>query len=184
MFARAKAICLAICIVSLPICVTAQNFPIYEDALPVASIDQDRLFTDSAFGRRFDVDYLTQRDTLAAENRLIEVELEKEELDLLTQRATLEPADFRVLATQFDEKVVRIRREQQSKINDLNLAIETARREFFEIAAPIIDLYMVQNGIIFILQEQSIFLGRQQGDITDQLIERIDARTNVDEPKE
>jgi Skp family chaperone for outer membrane proteins len=175
MRALAAACCLAWAALCVPPAVNAQNYPVYEDMLPVAMINQDRLFTGSDFGQKFEREYASRRDELVAENRSIEAELENEELDLLDKRSGLESTEFRRLASAFDKKVIEIRQEQKTKITLLNKAVDESRREFFKIATPVIERFMDENGILFLLHEQAIFLGRTAGDITDDLIIRINA---------
>ena len=182
MRALAKVLCLCLLSLLTPFSASAQNFPVFEDFLPVAMVNQDRLFTGSDFGKKFERDFATKRNELVAENRRIESELEQEELDLVDKRTTLEVTEFRKLATLFDKKVVGIRQAQKTKISDLNRAVETARQQFFALATPIIERYMDEHGIVFLLHEQAIFLGRQTGDITGELILRINLETETQAP--
>ena len=83
------------------------------DLLPsqVLTLDQERLFAQSAYGKRVVAEIEEASRVLAAENREIEARLAAEEKDLTVRRATLTAAEFRPLADGFDAKVTRIRAE-------------------------------------------------------------------------
>ena len=62
-----------------------------------------------------------------AENRRIEAELTAEERTLTEIRDDLSPVQFRARAAAFDEKVQRLRREQDEKARALGQTDEEAR---------------------------------------------------------
>jgi Skp family chaperone for outer membrane proteins len=152
---------------------SAQTFPTFDPKLPVASISQDRLFSESAFGRAALSDQAARAEALASENRRIEQELEAEELSLTELRKTTDPDEFRKMATAFDTKVNEIRAAQNAKLTELTTSLESARLDFFNRSLPVLLTLMEERGIQFILQEQAILLAAAQGDITDEAIARI-----------
>lgn len=153
----------------------AQNFPVYKESLPVASLNSDRLFSESMAGKAI-LDASRERSiALGEENRRIEAELEREERDLTEKRKTLPPEEFRKLADAFDEKVEAIRSTQNGKATALTQELEAARREFSTRVRPILQQLMSEKGIIFVLNEQAIALALSSGDITDLALQRVDA---------
>lgn len=165
---------IAVLVAFSPCVVMAQGFPIFQESVPVAVVNEQRLFNSSLWGKRFNQGYLAQRSDLISENGRIEAALEQEEQDLADKRSSLTPDEFRVLAEEFDKKVIAIREEQGAKVKSLSDQNEEVRRAFFQAARPVIERFMEENGIIFILDAQAIFLGRNTGDITDLLIQRLD----------
>ena len=87
---------------------------------PVLTIDSERIFIESDFGRSVARQIEAEGSALAAENRQIEAALEAEERALTDQRAELSPEDFRELANAFDEKVQQTRRDQAAKGQAIN----------------------------------------------------------------
>lgn len=154
---------------------SGQQFPIYKETLPVASLNLDRLFSESQFGKKVLEESRAKTVELSEENRRIEAELEREERDLTEKRKVLPAEDFRLLAEAFDQKVVRVRRTQNSKANDLGEQLDTARREFSERVQPILLQLMREKGITFILDEQAVVFALSSGDVTDEVIARVDA---------
>jgi Skp family chaperone for outer membrane proteins len=145
-------------------------------ATPVLTIDQERLFAESLFGRAATARLTADEAALVAENLKIEAALEAEERGLTSQRPTMSADAFRVMADAFDVKVEGIRAAQRAKYTALTTAHDEDRRQFFvEIAAPVIAQTMQDMGAVAVLDKQSIILSLQSIDVTTQVIARIDA---------
>jgi Skp family chaperone for outer membrane proteins len=142
---------------------------------PILTIESDRLFNESLFGRRVAAEIEADSALLAAENRRIEAELIAEERALTDQRASTDPQAFRVLADAFDEKVRAIRREQDAKARDLGQRTEELRRNFLQAAQPVLEGIMVDAGAAVMLERRNILLAADVIDVTDLAIERINA---------
>ncbi|TMM55586.1 OmpH family outer membrane protein [Sulfitobacter sabulilitoris] len=142
---------------------------------PILTIDSDRLYLESAFGRRTAREIEAQGAELAAENRRIEAALTAEEKDLTERRPTMEPTAFRALADAFDEKVQTTRREQDAKTRALNQQLEERRSVFLTAAAPVLETLMREAGAAVILEKRSVFLSANAIDITSDALARIDA---------
>ncbi|MEL6519733.1 MAG: OmpH family outer membrane protein [Pseudomonadota bacterium] len=140
---------------------------------PILTIDQDRLFSLSDFGRRVQADLLEASRELAEENRAIENELAAEELQLTEQRKTLEPEQFRALADAFDEKVTELRRQQDGKTMALQRQRDQARADFINTALPVLTEIVEEAGAVAIIDKNSVFLTVNKIDITDSAIERL-----------
>lgn len=141
----------------------------------ILTISSERLFAESAFGRRVAREIETESGILATENRRIEAELTAEERELTNRRAGMEAAEFRVMADAFDAKVQTIRDTQEGKARALGQRLETARVEFLQAARPILEAVMREAGAGVILERSSVFLSANATDVTDLAILRIDA---------
>ena len=138
------------------------------------TIEIDRLFAQSAYGARVSTRIEEEGTRIAAENRRIEAELTEEERALTQQRATLEPARFRALADAFDQKVQALRQEQDAKARALGTLSEESRRQFLQLAEPVLAEIMQQTGAAALLDKRTVFLSADVIDITDLAISRID----------
>lgn len=147
---------------------------------PILTLDTDRLLNDSAAGRAIDQELAEKSAALAAENRRIEADLTDEEKDLSARRASLSSEVFRAEAAAFDEKVNRIRAEQDAKLRDLQARSEAARRTILEAANPVLALIMQETGAVAILENGSVIASLQTIDITDLAIRRLDAAMEGD----
>lgn len=158
-----------------PVC--AQNVPLAGPLAqpdPVLTIDQDRLFTESAYGRATLSKLEAEQADLLAENRKIETALEEEERGLTEQRKTLPAAEFKALAEAFDTRVEGIRAAQVEKDRKLRQAVEENQRRFYAAAFPVIGQLMQDMGASVVLDKQTIILSLQRIDVTDEAIARID----------
>ncbi len=170
--ARAAALALGLVLAAAP--APAQEIGA---SLPVATLDQDALFLQSAFGQRLQRDLETQRDALAAENRRIETELIAEEQALTEQRKTLAPGDFAPLAQAFDQKVESIRSEQDAKARSLQQRLDRERQLFLSQVGPVLAEILRNRGALVLIDSAAVLIAAAGVDITEQAIAAlIDAR--------
>lgn len=137
---------------------------------PVLTIDSERLFLESAFGRRVAAEIETLSATLAGENRQIEAALEAEEQELTEMRATMDAEEFRALADAFDEKVQQTRQAQAAKGRALNDQLDEEREVFLIAAAPVLEQLMRKADAAVILERRSVFVSASAIEITDDAI--------------
>lgn len=179
---RLMAFCtLGVAALLLPLSVSAQELP----RSPILTIDSDLLYAQSAFGKRVENNFAADGALLEAENRRIEGELQEEERQLTERRAQLSPQEFRKLADVFDEKVQRIRQEQNAKLVALTQSTEQARGAFLSQISPVLKEIMVETGAAVIVERRSIFMSANSIDVTLVALQRIDAQLgdgNLAEP--
>jgi Skp family chaperone for outer membrane proteins len=165
-----------------PPLVYAQTAPAPAPALtapfqsPIVAIDQQRLFTDSAFGTASLTALEAASRALQSEIRQIESDLEIEERLLTERRATLPPAEFAPLASAFDDKVEGIRAAWGIKDRDLKRQRDLDQQRFFDEAVPILAEMMQEMGAVMLVDRSTIILSLDRADITQAAIDRIDAR--------
>jgi Skp family chaperone for outer membrane proteins len=136
----------------------------------VLTIDTDRLFRDSDFGKRVVAEVEAKGTVLAVENRKIEADLEAEEKRLTAVRATMTPEAFRTLANEFDEKVQQTRQVQATKGRALNALLDQERAVFERAAAPVLERLMRSADAAVILDLRSVFVSASAIEITDDAI--------------
>jgi Skp family chaperone for outer membrane proteins len=141
----------------------------------VLTIDFERVFVESAYGRRVAADLGAQSEQLAAENRRIEADLVAEEQSLTARRPTMTPEAFRAEAEAFDAKVQGIRAAQDAKEISLQTALDDARAAFLRAATPLLGQIMQESGAAVILDGRAVFLSTGAVDVTDRAIATIDA---------
>ena len=133
------------------------------------------VFGETRFGARAAAEIEAEARALAAENREIETRLSAEERELTERRQTASPDEFQSLADAFDEKVQRIREEQDAKARALGRAREEAEQAFFQQIASILSQIVRERGALVILERRDIFLSADRIDITEEAIRRINA---------
>ncbi|WP_088625255.1 OmpH family outer membrane protein [Oceanicola sp. 22II-s10i] len=162
---------LLVAVVALP--VQAQDAGLGESRGNVLVIDSEDAFARSPFGQAMAEEVDRESRALATENRRIEAELTEEEQALTARRPTMEPDAFRELADAFDEKVRRIREEQDAKTRAIGQIGEEARREFLVAAQPVLQQIMADFNVPVILELRSVFLVDEAANITDELVRRL-----------
>lgn len=141
----------------------------------ILTIDPERLFEETAFGQRVQRDLERRAAGLAAENRRIEGELIAEERDLTERRAGLATEEFRALADAFDEKVNRIRAEQDAKADALQNFRDRERQRFFGQIGGVLAAILAERQAVIVLDRRNVVLSAEAIDVTNDLIRRIDA---------
>lgn len=145
-------------------------------AQSILTLDQDRLFTDSAYGERVASEIAEASSALREENSRIQAELLAEEARLTEQRATMPREEFRDLAEAFDARVISVRRTQDAKSIELQRRQEQERQAFGRLALPLVAELAAQRGAAVVLDARAVVLSTGGTDITSAAIAFIDAR--------
>ena len=146
-----------------------------ETPAPLLTLDQDRFFLESAFGRAAVERERAATAALEEENKRIEAELVIEEQALTEQRQTLTPEDFSAQAEAFDQKVERIRSEQDAKARRLTEQRDSDRQEFLRVAVPVLGELLSEMGATAILDKDMVIVSLSALDVTDEAIAKVDA---------
>lgn len=141
---------------------------------PVVTVDQEALFSQSAWGKRVLGEIEERSRQLAEENDAIESELVAEERALTDLRPEMEPDAFRVKAEEFDSKVQSLRKAQEAKRRELSAFLETERERFYAAIISILGDVVAERGAVAILDRRAIVLSVADIDITSDAVRRID----------
>jgi len=141
---------------------------------PVLTIDSERMFLESAFGKRVVAEIEAEGARLASENRKIEADLKTEEQALTEKRAEMTAEDFRALADVFDTKVQETRSAQEAKGRALTALLDRERDVFLRASAPVLERLMRNAGAAVILESRSVFVSASAIEITDDAIALLD----------
>ena len=126
----------------------------------ILTLDQDRLFAESDFGKRVAAEIEERSRSLAAENRQLEAELTAEEKALTEARPTLPATEFRAKADAFDAKVQRIRAEQDDKARALTAFRDSERQRLAAALGPILAEIARDRGALAVMDRRYGDLGR------------------------
>lgn len=149
----------------------------------VVILDQDRLFSESAFGRSVLARNEAEEAALAAENRKLEAAFEAEERSLTDLRTRMAPEEFRKLADEFDVRVEEVRTAQEARFRTMVRQREQDRQTFNETALPALGRLMSEMGAVVILDRRAIVFSFDGIDITDSAIARLDVELGDGGPK-
>lgn len=148
---------------------------------PILTVDQDRLFGETLWGKRVAQRIETDSAALAAENRRIEAELTAEEQALTDRRPAMPAEEFRALADDFDARVTEFRRTQDRKARTIGRIHDAERQAFFQAALPVMAEVLRGHGAVVVLDNRAIFLAADAIDATEEMIARIDATLGAGE---
>lgn len=140
----------------------------------IVTLDQERLYLDSQYGKALETRATVANQALAAENRRIEAELSVEETELTKKRPTMSAAAFQPLADAFDAKVEERRSDQAAKIEALKAQHDAGRKTFFQAVVPVLADLMRQMGAYAMLNRDAVVLSFDAIDVTDRAIKAVD----------
>lgn len=138
-------------------------------------LEQERLLSDSRLGREIIAVNEAEAQELREEGQRLDLQFEQEERMLSERRDTLDPEAFRELADAFDEKVVATRREQDEKAQALAERSELRRRDFFRRVGPVLLEILEVTGASAVIEQRWVLVSKQELNITDEVIARLDA---------
>lgn len=141
---------------------------------PVLTVDQEQLFSSSAWGQRVQAELDAAGQRLDQENDRLYKQLVAEEAELTELRKTLEAAEFRQRADAFDTRATQIRREFAQSVDKLNEDLQSERTAFFQFAGPIMGLVMQERGALVVLDRRTALVSVGGINVTAELIARID----------
>lgn len=150
----------------------AQSRPLPPSSVLI--IDSERLYAESAFGKRVLAEQQAEAAVLAAEYRRIEAELSEEEQMLTDKRSEMSPEDFRMVADAFDTRVEGIREAQQQRENDLIALGDSERQRFFAQLGPVLEAVLRESGALVVLEKRTVFASSSALDVTDRVLEQAD----------
>ncbi|WP_051692575.1 OmpH family outer membrane protein [Thioclava pacifica] len=164
-------------LVAAPVAVFAQgtgSASVTHPQSPVLTLDWERLYTESLWGKRVAKEIDAASASLRQENNRIAGQLEAEERDLTTQRASMAPADFQKAAEAFDKRATEIRAAQKAKADAIQSQLNAERQAFISAAMPLIDEVLAARGAAVVLDSRVIIRGLASADITAALAQRVD----------
>jgi Skp family chaperone for outer membrane proteins len=145
-------------------------------AQQILTLDWDRLYEGSAWGRRVALELAEASQALNAENNRIAEDLIAEERALTDQRAGMDPAAFRAAAEAFDQRATGIRAAQKAKAQALQSRLEQERAAFIQAALPVLDEMLIARGASIVLDRRVIIRGLAGLDVTEPLTAMVNAR--------
>lgn len=140
----------------------------------VLTVDPERLFVESQFGKAAVARLGAAQAALLEENKTFDAALEAEEKTLTDRRATLPADEFRALADAFNIKAEEIRAARLAKSRSLTTLRDEDRQKFLTAIVPILGELMGEMGAQVILDKKTVFLSFERIDVTDRAIARID----------
>ncbi len=138
------------------------------------TIDDERLFRESLFGRRVTEEIAVASRALEAENDRLLAELTARENELTELRAEMSLEEFRAAANAFDLQAEEVRRTQSEKRQRLAQFEESERRRFFSEISSVLQEVLEAEGGQILIDARAVIIARIDVDMTDQAIKAMD----------
>ena len=103
-------------------------------------------------------------------------ELKELEDSLNKQKNILSKEDLKKKITNLSKEISIYNRDREKIINDFNTKKIDEFSKFFKKITPIIENYVKENNISFVLDKKNIFLANKQKDITNEIVKIIDSK--------
>lgn len=143
---------------------------------PVLTVDLDKLFAQSGYGKQVSARFDTAMQELRDENQRIVTALSQEEQDLTAERDTLDHDVFRAKADAFDAKVQQTRSERDTRQAEIEANRNRARSAFLDQAFPVLEEIARERSAAVVMDSRAVLLKADFVDITDEAIRRLDER--------
>lgn len=143
-------------------------------ASSVLTLNWEELYDSSLWGQRVKREIDAASADLRKENDRIAGQLEAEERDLTTRRASMAPADFQAAADAFDKRATEIRAAQKAKADAIQKQFNAERQAFIQTVMPMLDEVLKARGAVVVLDSRVIIRGLAEADVTKALAARVD----------
>ena len=105
-----------------------------------------------------------------------EAKLKKEESDLLAKKSILTKEEYQKNTDELRKKVIDYQSARRSSLETITSQRATARKELLKVLDPILNSYMKENEISFIMEKKNMILASPDLDITNIIIEKLNKK--------
>ena len=102
-----------------------------------------------------------------------EVELKKDEVDLLATKNTLSKEDYKKKTDELRKKVMEYQSQRKISLDKITKQRAEARQKLIEKIDPILNTYISENNISLVIARQNVVGGNSDFDITNIITEKL-----------
>jgi Skp family chaperone for outer membrane proteins len=137
-------------------------------------IDMDLVMNNSLGGKSIS-QQLNKINQINSKNfKKSEDDLRSEENKIISQKNVLSESEYKKKVSDLKEKIVDYNKNKKKIINDLNKKKITAQASLINSLTPILADYSKKNSITMIISKQNIIMGKNELDITNDILKIID----------
>lgn len=140
----------------------------------VLTLDWEKLYDNSLWGKRVQSEIQAASSALRKENDRIASQLEAEERKLTEERLTMPSDAFQKAADAFDKRATDIRQAQKAKADAIQRQLNQEHQTFVQTVVPLLDEVLRARGAVVVLDSRAIIRGLAQADVTQELGARVD----------
>ncbi len=100
-------------------------------------------------------------------------ELKKKERDLLAKKTTLSKEEYKKQTDELRKKVTEFQTQRRSFLEKITKLRTDARQKLLEEIDPILNDYIIKNGVSIVIDKKNILGGRIDLDVTNIIIEKL-----------
>ena len=100
--------------------------------------------------------------------------LKKEETELITQKKSLSPEDYKKKVSALRKKNIDFQQRRRKASNDFVTKKNNARNQLLQALNPVLQKYMSDNNIMMIVNEKNVILANSKRDLTKTIIGLLD----------
>ncbi len=146
--------------------------------IAIIVVDRDRVLRDSVPAQRLAAREQAERIELGRELDQLRADLEAEEAEIAKLRETGTKEDFEARVRLFDQRVREARQTSQQKGEALQTRFATERRSLAAALDPVLFDVMNEHGAVLVLDARNVIASRSGANVTEEVIERFDARAD------
>jgi Skp family chaperone for outer membrane proteins len=154
---------------------TAAQPPAGAQAHAILVVDLDRAVRESRAASELREMEIRERRALQERFDALKDAFEAEEAELVALKETLDRDAFDERVVSFDTRVRQTRRETQEEAAALQARFANAQRALYERTQPLVRALMAERGAAVALDRKAVLAFATDQDVTDALIERLNA---------
>ena len=150
------------------------NFSYSKDK--IAFINLDFVLQNSKIGKSVLAEIENLNNQNIRELQLKESELKKIEEDIKNKQNIISQDEFQKEVNLLKEKIKKFRNTKDQLVRNFEKEREKGLNDFFLKINPVIQNYMDQNSIEILLERKNVFIGKNDSDITKDIINEINEK--------
>ena len=136
----------------------------------IVFIDLNFIFNESLFGKDFNKKLDEKSSILNLKIKDFKIEIDNRKKDLLNKKNLLSETEYNQKVKDLEENIQKYNLNITSEKDKLEKYKVKIRQEFFQYLLPLLEEYSNENSISLILKKDSILLGKNSIDITDEIV--------------
>ena len=136
----------------------------------IVFIDINFIFNESLFGKDFNKKLDENSSKLNLKIKDFKIEIDNKKKDLLNKKNLLSEIEYNQKIKDLEENIQQYNLTINTEKDKLEKYKVKIRQEFFQYLLPLLEEYSKKNSISLILKKDSILLGKNSIDITDEIV--------------
>jgi len=144
----------------------------------IVFIDLNFVFNETLFGKDFNNVLKNKSSKINLKIKDFQSKIENEKTDLLNKKNLLNDDDYNKKLKEIDTKIIEYNSIIKQDEEDLNKYKKNVREEFFQNLLPLLQDFSEKNLISLVLKKESILIGKNTLDITNEIVKLFNEKKN------